>query len=96
MPVRATCSMAIALPRRKLTSAVTIAFAPASLSRAATACAPKPEKIGTTIAPILAHARNAITASGTIGRNKPTASPWPSPSRSSALASRQVSAWSSA
>ena len=47
------------------------ALALQSASRAATACAPKPEKIGTAIAPILAHARNEITASGIIGRNSP-------------------------
>ena len=43
-------------PRRGTASAVSSATAPASARRAATAGAAKPEKMGTTIAPILAMA----------------------------------------
>ena len=49
----ATSFIETGLPRRGTASAVSSATAPASLSRAATAGAPKPEKIGTAIAPIL-------------------------------------------
>ena len=41
----------IALPRRSVPSAVSTTFASASTSRAATAGAARPEKIGTTTAP---------------------------------------------
>ena len=69
----ATAASAIAFiatgrPRRGTASAVSNATAPASASRAATAGAAKPEKIGTTIAPILAIAKNPATTWIDIGR----------------------------
>ncbi len=82
-------------PRRSVASAVTSTFAPASASRAAIAGAAKPEKIGTWIAPMCAHACEAIAACGDIGRYIPTASPAPTPRPASASAKRVTSRESS-
>ena len=70
--VAATASSTIALasttlPRRRLASTVISATASAMSRRVAIASAPKPENSGITIAPILAAASIATTASGTLG-----------------------------
>ena len=84
------------MPRRNERSAVTSAFAPASASLVAIAGAAKPEKIGTWIAPMWAHACEAIAASGAMGRKIPTTSPFRIPSAAKASASLVVSSDSSA
>jgi len=56
-------------PRRYVPAAVKSAFASASFNRDTIAAAPKPEKSGRKIPPILMIASMAITISGTIGMN---------------------------
>lgn len=67
------------------------ALARPSLRRSATASAPKPENIGSTMAPIFATASIAAAACGRFGRYMPTTSPRPIPRRRSPQARRQVS-----
>ena len=75
---------------------MTTTFASACCSRAATAGAAKPEKIGTWIAPRCAQACEAIATSGDIGRKSATRSPGSTPSPANASASRVTSSESSA
>ena len=89
-----TCgSIPTALPRRTVPSAVITAFASASWIREAIAPGPKPENSGTAIAPTLATAYSATTASGVIGRWIATASPRPMPCARSPV--RALATWSS-
>ena len=87
-----TAFMASSLPRRSDPSAVITTFASASRSRAATAGAAKPEKIGTWMAPRCAHACEAIATSGDMGRKIATVSLAPTPSDASPSARRVTSA----
>ena len=83
-------------PLRGTASAVISATAPASVRRAATAFAAKPEKIGTTMAPILAH---GVERGHHLGRHRQVHAHRVAlldPGSSSALASRLTSADSSA
>ena len=88
--------MGTAFPLRSDASAVRSTLAPASASRAATASAPNPLKIGTQIAPSFEHAITAATVSGAIGRKMPTVEEARTPSACSPRASRSVSRRSSA
>ncbi len=91
-----TSFIGIVLPRRSDASAVITTFASESWSRAATAWAAKPEKIGIWIAPRCATAFEAIAASGAIGRYVATTSPGPTPSEARPSASRVTSRESAA
>ena len=75
--------------------AVIATFASRAWSRCATAGAANPEKIGTWIAPMCAHACEATATSGDIGRKIATRSPGSTPSPTSASASRVTSRESS-
>ena len=72
--------MGTSRPRRLDVSVVIATFASDAWSRWATAGAANPEKIGTWIAPMCAHACEATATSGDIGRKIATRSPSSTPS----------------
>ena len=88
----ATSSMGTALPRRELVSTVMRTFARASAKPSRNRLSSEAREDRYRDRADLAQASNAITASGTRGRNKPIASPSAIPNRSRAFESRQVSA----